>query len=1618
LPGTDAAVLEADLDALNAQYGDKAFVSRPEDELEAITGTSDQLMILFNGLVLLAVVAAALGTINTTLMSVAERRQELGLLRAVGATRRQITAVVMGESALTGLLGTALGATAGVGLGSVFALAYGGATFGLIDLPLWQAAGETMVPSLRSGWVGLILSPLLAAAAALPAVRTLLHGSTIETMHPGRDLPDVRRSIEPRSPFRLGLLLSLRNLSQHQTRTALTVLAVALGVATIVATGVTSSGVRSAVEESIREQIAFVTDMMGVGLNVAGAMILLAAGFLIYNAFGMAVTQRQRQIGALRALGMTRGCKSDGVMRLVLVEAMVTGGMGTLLGVVAGPLLGQVILIAMRASGYELGKGSTSWSDILLAAMIELAITLLSVWLPARRAARISPLAALRDQNRMSTRQQIGHTTWRVYVGLLVIVILVVYLVVAPPGKWTLDPWNYAMPFLLLVPWLGALLAIAPALIGAVGRGLRVPLTRLLRVGGSLMADNLQRERRRVTLTALAFSVSVMTVVGVTGVFNFFGKELIAYAQETRFSNGLLPGWSISAADFTQGVMNAGGMIDGLKPEVIAEVGRVVEGRADVGVERPVVIPEISAVLAPGYMSSMLDLNLLAVPGNVAFLESDLETALPIMEAGCGVLLSPGAAARNGVHAGDVLVVESKRGTLDCTVGGVVAAGMIPVSFISPAVMEQFEVGDPTSIIVFPHVGVDRDVLEADLQAIDDRYGEDAWLLRWEESVATVNESTDLLLSLMNSLLLLAVVAAALGTINTMVMSVAERRHELGLMRAVGATRKQVTTTVCGEAALIGLIGAALGVVAGAGVSTIFCLAHGGNAWGYPDVDLWGSAWRSLQPAWRNGLAGIIVAPLLSAAAAWFPVRAALRGSALETMEAERQPVLARRTTTGLLNRGSIRVRFVMGTAGLMSVVLAGLIAVVTTHARVRIEEQVHDALRTMVSWNAGLIELGLPDGTQALDFDALQTGQAFDFNTDNLLRFEQLMDDMTENGLVDFVIADRDDVVLVSLDMRQIGTIAPALRVRDEPDVYSERNALRRGEKWLVYATAPVMNDQDQMIGSVRLVVDARELQVFLARLRNALGMIGTLIVLVGVLVSEWLGTPLVRATRQLAAHAAGVGRGEYALLDYPRSFGRRISIRTRLTIAMVVILVVMVTALGIVAIPIERRHVEDQLKDNLVAGLEWIGQAASKSLDSELSDFSSGQAPSFDQILDMTSTFDLARLQELSDQMRSDEMAYVALLDEDGTIVLSDQLGLIGERSAAGKAATARTQIEVSTWRDEEVWVVSTPLKRQDEATGALSIAVRTNAVDTFLDESRNLFRLTGIIAVLAGVLLAQVIGKAVTVPARQLAAGVRRVGQGDLTVQFEVDAKDELSILADAYNQMVTGLQEREWLRDMFGRFVSREVAEAIRAGQVKLEGENRVVSVLFCDIRDFTLRSEQHTPQEIVSLLNEYLPLVVGAAQRHAGTVNKFGGDSTLIIYGAPRKLQESAYQAVLTALEMRDSLAMLNEKLSERGETPIRIGVGINTGMALAGAVGPEERQEYTVIGDMVNLASRIEALNKQYPQYDVLISEDTYQALGTRRVEFELVDLGEIQIRGKARPVRVWAVVTVSRLPA
>jgi len=329
-------------------------------------------------------------------------------------------------------------------------------------------------------------------------------------------------------------------------------------------------------------------------------------------------------------------------------------------------------------------------------------------------------------------------------------------------------------------------------------------------------------------------------------------------------------------------------------------------------------------------------------------------------------------------------------------------------------------------------------------------------------------------------------------------------------------------------------------------------------------------------------------------------------------------------------------------------------------------------------------------------------------------------------------------------------------------------------------------------------------------------------------------------------------------------------------------------------------------------------------------------------------------------------------------------------------------------SEWQEGQL-LVGRAVILGNQPIGAVLTGMSTEPLDKKIQAITFQGIFLGLITLAIGTVLTVLFAKEIITPLSELADAAGKMASGNLSMRVAKTTDDEIGQLAGAFNEMATGLQEREWLKDMFGRFVSQEVAEAIRNGQIILEGESRAVSVLFCDIRGFTDFSERHTPQEVVKLLNEFLPLVVQAAQKNGGMVNKFGGDSTLIIYGAPYEVQDNAYKAVLTALEIRLAVRQLNVNLAEKGEI-FRVGVGINTGMALAGAVGPMERQEYTVVGNTVNLAARIDGLNKQFPDHDILISPWTYEALGDHRDKFNLISLGVVQIRGRNEPVEIWAV--------
>jgi adenylate cyclase len=217
-------------------------------------------------------------------------------------------------------------------------------------------------------------------------------------------------------------------------------------------------------------------------------------------------------------------------------------------------------------------------------------------------------------------------------------------------------------------------------------------------------------------------------------------------------------------------------------------------------------------------------------------------------------------------------------------------------------------------------------------------------------------------------------------------------------------------------------------------------------------------------------------------------------------------------------------------------------------------------------------------------------------------------------------------------------------------------------------------------------------------------------------------------------------------------------------------------------------------------------------------------------------------------------------------------------------------------------------------------------------------------------------------------------------------------EASILATTARDRITNL---------FGQHVSPQVVERLMAEGTDTGSDIRQVAVMFVDFRSFTAGARTRTPQEVVDRLDGAFAVLVDILDRHGGIVNKFLGDGFLALFGAPLESEDATHHAVAAAREMLAANAHLNKTTS----WPLRIGIGIHVGEVVAGNIGSPRRKEYTVIGDTVNFASRLEALNKEFDS-QLLISAAVHDALGTDCGE--AVPLGEVAIRGYERPVSVW----------
>jgi adenylate cyclase len=262
-----------------------------------------------------------------------------------------------------------------------------------------------------------------------------------------------------------------------------------------------------------------------------------------------------------------------------------------------------------------------------------------------------------------------------------------------------------------------------------------------------------------------------------------------------------------------------------------------------------------------------------------------------------------------------------------------------------------------------------------------------------------------------------------------------------------------------------------------------------------------------------------------------------------------------------------------------------------------------------------------------------------------------------------------------------------------------------------------------------------------------------------------------------------------------------------------------------------------------------------------------------------------------------------------------------------------------------------------------------------------------------------LTVLVTRSIMQPVGDFLDATERVRRGDLSTRVPVVSGDELGELARSFNAMMGGLEEREKLRAAFGAYVAPDVAERVLAEGELLEGEELEVSVLFVDIREFTAFAERSSARETVAYLNDFYDLVVPVLTRHGGHANKFIGDGILGVFGAPERLSDHADRAVAAACDLASAT-------SERYGDELRVGVGINSGPVSAGTVGGGGRLEFTVVGDAVNVAARVERTTRETGD-TVLLTEATRCLLTDHEIEVE--PRGELPLKGKSDPVRLWA---------
>ncbi|MBI5887375.1 MAG: HAMP domain-containing protein [Deltaproteobacteria bacterium] len=310
-----------------------------------------------------------------------------------------------------------------------------------------------------------------------------------------------------------------------------------------------------------------------------------------------------------------------------------------------------------------------------------------------------------------------------------------------------------------------------------------------------------------------------------------------------------------------------------------------------------------------------------------------------------------------------------------------------------------------------------------------------------------------------------------------------------------------------------------------------------------------------------------------------------------------------------------------------------------------------------------------------------------------------------------------------------------------------------------------------------------------------------------------------------------------------------------------------------------------------------------------------------------------------------------------------------------------------------------------RLREGIGTVHIGLTRKVVDEAVDRVNRYIKYLTIFGLIIGGFGALLIATIIVKPVHALIRSAKEIGDGNFDYRMEVHRKDELGHLMASFNEMAAGLQQKQIIKESFGRYVAPEVLEMILHNrETWFKGKKTTVTVLFADIRGFTSYSERTDPETLINHLNEYFTLMTSIVQKNQGYIDKFIGDALMAVFGSPVHYEDHALCAARAACEMQEKLAGFNRGRPESDR--IDIGIGINTGEVVAGNLGSNQKMEYAVIGDGVNTASRLCSAAKKG---EIIISKSNYTAIKSN--DFECPPLDKITVKGKAEPLEIFNLI-------